>query len=160
MTLLDKGDKGQNPFLFDGDSITIKRTTSPADQSMALAAANLSPKTISVNVVGEVVAPGRIELKPNTPVMQAILTAGGPKAGRAAYSNVELIRVNRDNTLTHQILTLSYANTANDIKNPPLKNGDTVVVHRGAYAATTDAIGAISSPLWGLTNIIGLFNLF
>jgi polysaccharide export outer membrane protein len=160
MTLLDKGDKAQNPFLFDGDSITIKRTTTPADQSMALAAANLSPKTISVNVVGEVVAPGRIELKPNTPVMQAILTAGGPKAGRAAYSNIELIRVNRDNTLTHQILTLSYANTANDIKNPPLKNGDTVVVHRGAYAAATDAIGAITSPLGGLSNLLLLRDLF
>lgn len=160
MTLLETGDKQQNPYLFDGDSITIKRTTSPADQSMALAAANLSPKTISVNVVGEVVAPGRLDVKPNTPVMQAILAAGGPKAGRAEYSNIELIRINRDNTLTHQILQLSYTSKANDIKNPPLRNGDTVVVHRSAYAATTDAVGAITSPLSGIVNVLGLVNFF
>lgn len=159
LQLLQQGDQSQNPYLFDGDSIVIARAPAPIDQAIELAAANLSPKQISVNVVGEVVTPGRLELKANTPVMEAILAAGGPKTWRAKRNNIELVRLNRNNTVTHQWFRLDYGQRLNALSNPPLKDGDTLIVHRSNYAVTTDAIAAISDPLTGLVNIWALVNL-
>lgn len=159
MALLTQGDQSQNPFLFDGDSLVIERSQSPSSQVMELAAANLSPKVITVNVVGEVVTPGRLQVKANTPVMEAILAAGGPKTWRAKNNNIELVRLNRDNTVTHQLLKLDYNQPVNSLANPALKDGDTVIVNRSLYAVTSDAIGAISDPLAGLVNIWALVDL-
>jgi len=159
MALLTQGDQSQNPFLFDGDSIVIERSPTPSNQVMELAAANLSPKVINVNLVGEVVTPGRLQVKASTPVMEAILAAGGPKTWRAKNNNIELVRLNRDNTVTHQMLRLDYSQPVNELRNPALKDGDTVIVHRSLYAVTSDAIGAISDPLAGLVNIWALVDL-
>ena len=159
LQLLQQGDQSQNPYLFDGDSIVIARAPAPIDQAIELAAANLSPKQISVNVIGEVVTPGRLELKANTAVMEAILAAGGPKTWRAKRNNIELVRLNRNNTVTHQWFRLDYGQRLNALNNPPLKDGDTLIVHRSNYAVTTDAITAISDPLTGLVNIWALVNL-
>ena len=159
MALLTQGDQSQNPFLFDGDSLVIDRSQAPSSQVLELAAANLSPKVININVVGEVVTPGRLQVKANTPVMEAILAAGGPKTWRAKNNNIELVRLNRDNTVTHQLLKLDYNQPVSKLSNPALKDGDTVIVHRSLYAVTSDAIGAISDPLAGLVNIWALVDL-
>lgn len=153
LALLETGDKRQNPFLFDGDTIVIKRSATPNQRAMELAAANLSPKTIGVNIVGEVVSPGRLQLKANTPLVQAILAAGGPKTWRAKHSNIELVRVNRDNTATHEFYSLSYNEGATNAGNPPLREGDTVIVNRSGYAVVTDAFQAITAPLAPLVNL-------
>ena len=42
-------------------------------EAIELAAANLSPQRIQVNVIGEVNSPGRLELMANTPLVGAIL---------------------------------------------------------------------------------------
>ena len=159
LKLIQQGDQSQNPFLFDGDSIVIPRANTPLDQATELAAVNLSPKQITVNVIGEVVTPGRLELKANTAVMEAILAAGGPKTWRAKTSNIELVRLNRNNTVTHQWFRLDYGQKLNQLSNPPLKDGDTLIVHRSTYAVASDAITAISDPLAGLVNIWALVNL-
>ena len=159
MALLKQGDQSQNPFLFDGDSVIVSRTATPDAEAAELAAANLSPKQINVTVVGEVVTPGRLQLKANTPVMEAVLAAGGPKTWRARTNNIELVRLNRNNTVTHQLFRLDYSQPISSLNNPALKDGDTVIVNRSLYAKTSDAIGAISDPLAGLVNIWALVNL-
>lgn len=159
LSLLQTGDQSQNPFLFDGDSIVVPRSETTSDQAAELAAANLSPRVITVNVVGEVVKPGRLEVRANTSVMDAILAAGGPKAWRANKSNIELIRLNRDNTVTHQMFRIDYGQPLSSVRNPPLKDGDTLIVQRSLFAATSDAIGAVTDPLVGLVNIWALVDL-
>ncbi|MDA7677023.1 hypothetical protein N8563_00725 [bacterium] len=42
---------------------------------------NPSPQVIGVNVIGEVVTPGTLQLQANTPLVQAVLAAGGPQTG-------------------------------------------------------------------------------
>lgn len=157
--LLQKGDKSQNPFLFDGDTILVGKAATPNKDVMELAAANLSPQSIKVNVVGEVVSPGRLELGANTPVVQAILAAGGPKNWRAKSTNVELVRINRNGSATREFFSIDYSQGVSGVRNPPLRDGDTVVVNRSNYAVTSDAITAIANPLTGLVNIWALVRL-
>lgn len=159
ISLLRHGDKSQNPFLFDGDTLVIGVASIPNQEVMELAAANLSPQRIAVNVVGEVVNPGRLEIPANTPVMQAILAAGGPKTWRAKRSNVELVRINRNGTATRDLFTLDYKQGVSTTRNPPLRDGDTVVVNRSNYAVAADALDAVATPLTGLVNIGALVEL-
>lgn len=157
--LLQRGDKRQNPFVFDGDTIVIATAVTPSSEVMKLAAANLSPQSIKVNVVGEVVQPGSVELKANTPVVQAILAAGGPKTWRGKRSDVELVRINRNGTATRELFSIDYSQGVSNSKNPPLRDGDTVIVNRSNYARLSDSIGAIATPVTGLVNIWALVRL-
>jgi polysaccharide export outer membrane protein len=157
--LLKTGDKLQNPFLFDGDTLVIGKATNPDSEVMELAATNLSPQSIYVNVIGEVKAPGRLTLQANTPLVQAILAAGGPATWRAKRTNVELVRINRNGSATREIFDINYSQGVSGLRNPPLRDGDTVVVNRSNYAVVTDALGAITAPLSGLVNAWALVDL-
>lgn len=157
--LLKSGDKYQNPFLFDGDTIVVGRAINPDREVMELAATNLSPQSIQVNVVGEVERPGPVSLAANTPLVQAILAAGGPKSWRANRGNVELVRINRNGSATREVLSINYSQGVSGVSNPPLKDGDTVVVNRSAYAVATDALGAVATPLSQLVNVWALVDL-
>lgn len=159
VALLRQGDKRQNPFLFDGDTVVIGKAEVLEPDVMELAASNLSPQQIQVNVVGEVVNPGRIPLPANTPVVQAILAAGGPATFRARRSKVELVRINRNGTATRNLFGLDYSQGVSGPLNPPLRDGDTVIVNRSTYARVTDAIGAVATPITGLANVLALINI-
>jgi polysaccharide export outer membrane protein len=160
VALLQQGDKRQNPFLFDGDTIVIGRSPAPPpDEVLELAAANLSPETINVNVVGEVKNPGRVALRAGTPLIQAILSAGGPTAMRANRNNVELVRINRDGTATLRRYAIDYKQGVSGPRNPPLREGDSVIVNRSVLAAGSDALSAVSQPITGLVNILALVRI-
>ena len=159
ISLLRSGDKAQNPFLFDGDTIVIGTAPTPDRDVMELAAANLSPQQINVTVVGEVVSPGRLNLAANTPVVQAVLSAGGPKNWRGKRSDVELVRINRNGTATRQLITIDYNQGVSGLRNPPLRDGDTVVVNRSTFAVATDALDAVTTPITGLVSVWGLVRL-
>jgi polysaccharide export outer membrane protein len=157
ISLLDTGDKRQNPFLFDGDTIVVSSAPVPAaDRVLDVAAANLSPQTITVNVIGELKSPGRIQLPAGTPLVQAVLAAGGPIPMRASKSNVELVRINRNGTAVLRRYNLDYNLGVSGSLNPPLRNGDTIIVNRNGFAAVTDSLNALSSPLGVITNAFGV----
>ena len=162
LNLLDlvlKGSQSQNPFLFDGDTIHIKRAIETPEEASELAAVNLSPKIISVNVIGEVETPGRIDLAANTPLVQAVLAAGGPKNWRANSGNVELVRINRNGSATFKKFRIDLSEGSSNQNNPPLRDGDSVKVNRSTLAKASDAINAVSQPLGGLVQIWTLFRL-
>ena len=159
LALVQQGDQQQNPILFDGDTIRIDQASEPVAEVIELASTTLSPDTISVNVIGEVLRPGTLPLPANTPLVQAVLAAGGPQTWRASKGNVELVRINRNGTATRQRFQLNLSQGASNTKNPPLRDGDTVVVNRSGMAVASDAIGAVSTPLTGLVNILALVDL-
>jgi len=159
LALLREGDKTQNPFLFDGDTLLIGKASAPDRDAMELAAANLSPQAIRVTVVGEVARPGRLDLQANTPIVQAILAAGGPLNWRGKRSHVELVRINRNGSATRELFQIDYSQGVSGMRNPPLRDGDTVIVNRSTYAVASDAIGAVANPISGLVNIGALYQL-
>ena len=160
VALLQQGDKRQNPFLFDGDTLLISRAPAPPpDEVLELAATNLSPQSIQVNVVGEVLRAGRLSLPAGTPLMQGILAAGGINRQRANRSNVELVRINRNGTATLRRYTLDMKQGVSGPRNPPLRDGDSIIVNRSVLATGSDAISMVTTPMTGLVNILALVQL-
>ena len=94
--LIFKGDQSQNPFLFDGDIIEIKKVKNLDKDILSIASTSLSPKLITVNFLGEVGNPGTLNLDANTTLIDGILAAGGPSNWRSNYGNVEILRINKN----------------------------------------------------------------
>ncbi len=158
LSLVLEGDQIQNPFLFDGDIIKLVKAKTLTEDELSITSANLSPQTITVNIIGEVNRPGSVLLKANTPLSQAILAAGGPVNWRSNQGNVDLVRINRNGSATLNQYKIDLSQKVSD-QNPPLKNGDTIRVKRNAYAKTNDAIKSVSEPLTGLVTVYSLFRL-
>jgi polysaccharide export outer membrane protein len=159
LSLVRTGDQQQNPLLFDGDTIKVGRAITPDSDAIELAANNLSPKQINVFVIGEVKSPGKIQLPANTPLVQAVLAAGGPNSFRANRGNVDLIRINRNGSAIRELYSINYSQGVSSVSNPPLRDGDTVVVNKSIYGQVTDAIGAAGTPLTSVANIFTLLRL-
>ena len=161
LALLQRGDKRQNPFLQDGDTLVVGKAASiPSNEVMELAATNLSPQSIRVNLVGEVKRPGQLELPANIPLAQAILAAGGPTDVRANRGDIELVRLNRNGTASTQRFRLDFRRGVSSAFNPPLRDGDSVIVHRSVYGVAADALDIVAVPLTGLVNLASLYYIF
>ena len=159
INLIFDGDLSQNPFLFDGDILKINKAKSIDKDLIEIAAVNLSPKTITVNVVGEVNRPGKIKINANTPLSQAIMSAGGPKNWRANTAAVDLIRINRNGSATLKRYRIDLKKGISSKSNPALKNGDSIYVRRNKVAISSDVISGISNPLSGIVTVWSLFRL-
>ncbi|MBD2022172.1 polysaccharide biosynthesis/export family protein [Leptolyngbya sp. FACHB-36] len=154
---LTQGDLSQDMLLRDGDTLVIPlATTLDAAEATQIAGSNFSPEAIKVSVVGEVVAPGAVTVKPNTTLNQAILSAGGLRSNRARRSNVELIRLNPNGTVTRRMIALDLSQGLNEGNNPALRDNDVVVVNRTAFASASDFLSVVLSPLSG---VLGLFTV-
>ena len=159
LDLILEGNQSQNPYLFDGDTVRLGKADETPEDAIELASVNLSPQVIGVNVIGEVVTPGRLNLQANTPLVQAVLAAGGPQNWRANQGDVELVRINRNGSATLERFSIDLSQGASNEKNPPLRDGDTVKVNRSGLAKASDSIGAVSQPLSGLVTIWTLLRL-
>ena len=154
--LLESGELDADLPLQRGDSIIVPTATAlSVEETAELASASFSPDTITVNVVGEVENPGAIELPPNTPLNQAILTAGGFNR-RARESSVDLIRLNSNGTVDRRQVDIDFAAGVNAQDNPPLRPNDTVVVETNGLSRTTDTVNSVLSPITGSFNFLRL----
>ena len=156
--LINKGDQDNNPVLFDGDSIFISKAKETSEESSEFAFANLTPDTINVKIIGSVVFPGEIELPINTPLSQAIYSAGGP-VELIAKKNAQLIRLNRNGTVTNTKYKISKNLSTSDQFNPPLRDNDIVLVPSNNFNKVTGAINTVASPFTGVITILGFLKL-
>lgn len=153
--LFQFGNQRQNPILFDGDTIIVGRTEEVVPQEiLQLGATNLAPASISVSVIGEVKSPGTLSLPANTPMLEAIFRAGGPVVWRANRRNVELVRLNRNGTTTREVYNYKDKLNVSKGMNPPLRNGDTIIVNRSFYAETMDMVNQVLVPLGTVGSLI------
>ena len=146
--LLQVGNQRQNPILFDGDTLIIGRTENPpSDEVLQLGATNLAPPTISVSIVGEVKTPGLITLPANTPLVEAILRAGGTRKWRANKNSVELVRLNRNGVTTREVFTYREDRDISQAFNPPLRDRDTIIVNRSFFGQALDVVNEVLVPI-------------
>ncbi|MDJ0746540.1 MAG: SLBB domain-containing protein [Xenococcaceae cyanobacterium MO_167.B27] len=158
--LIQAGDENQDIILQEGDRIIIPQAESlSAEESEKIAEGVISPAQITVNVVGEVVNPGAQEVRPNTPLNQAILAAGGFDNRRADTGEVELVRLNDNGTVAKRTIKVDFAQGISEENNPVLRNNDVVVVSRSGLTKTTDTAGRIFSPLGGIFSILRFIGL-
>lgn len=161
MKLILEGDQSQNIYLFDGDIIDIKKAKILSKDLLKIASVNFAPSLIKINVIGEVNNPGLLEVSSNTLLNQGILYAGGPLNWRSDKGNVQLIRVNRNGTITKKIIKINLANGLSSDNNPPLKSGDTIILNRNLIAKSTDILKNVTDPIsdvvttWTLFKLIG-----
>ena len=154
--LIQSADTSQDLILQDGDKVIIPRADAISkEERRAITEGTISPGEITVNVVGEVVSPGPVQVPPNTPLNQAILAAGGFDNQRANKSEVELVSLKPDGTVDKRKIKVDLGSEVNEETNPVLNRNDVVVVNRSGSTATFDSVGKVTSPLGG---VFGLFN--
>lgn len=156
--LLQAGDVRQDAILQEGDTIFIPTaTTQSPEEETRLATTTFAPSTIRVNVVGEVKAPGVVQIQPSTPLNQGVLAAGGFDNRRAKKSEVELVRLEPNGTVSRRTIPIDFTRGVNEETNPPLRNNDVIVVGRSGLTTFSDNLSNVLSPL---TGALGAFRIF
>ena len=157
LNLITKADLSQDITLTDGDLITVPRLakTNPNDY-LQVAKATFSPIAITVQVVGEAVRPGPLQLRPNSSFTEAISFAGG-LTNDAAWKSVELYRVNPDGTILRRELVADLNLPMNEETNPGLRDRDVIVVRQSQGASilntTTKLLGNLITPFALINNL-------
>ena len=151
--LLQKGDATQDILLQEGDSVIIPTaaTVDLAEVSQ-LATSSFSPNAISINIVGEVIRPGALLVRPSTSLHQALLTAGSFNQLRANKDKVELLRLNPNGTVSRRTIDVDFAQGLNPNNNPTLRNNDVILVARSGYTRVGDNINSFLQPIAGVAN--------
>ena len=163
--LLQKGDATQDILLQEGDSVIIPTaaTVDLAEVSQ-LATSSFSPNAISINIVGEVIRPGALLVRPSTSLHQALLTAGSFNQLRANKDKVELLRLNPNGTVSRRTIDVDFAQGLNPNNNPTLRNNDVILVARSGYTRVGDNINSFLQPIAGAVNginsVSGVFTGF
>ena len=159
--LLQSGDSSQDVTLRNGDRIVVPLAENlTANESTQLSEASFAPENITVNVVGEVERPGRVQVAPNTPLNQALLAAGGFDKQRADDGEVTLVRLNDNGTVTEREIPIDFTQGINEDSNPVLRNDDIVVVDRSTPTRINEEVNTVTSPLRSILGIFNLLNIF
>jgi polysaccharide export outer membrane protein len=146
--LFQVGNQRQNPILFDGDTIVVGRIENPpSDEVLQIGATNLAPASINVTILGEVKSPGTIALPANTPLVEAILRAGGTRKWRANKNSIELVRLNRNGVTTREVFSFREDRDISQGFNPPLRDRDTIIVNRTFFGQALDVLNDVIVPL-------------
>lgn len=150
-----------NPLINDGDMIRVGKLEGARSNEALIAtgASNFAPDSISVNIVGEVEVPGVKQVKSNSPLTNAVMAAGGLDPQRAKVSNVRLLRLEADGSILSQEVAFDPSAALGSEANPPLRNGDVIVVSRNNWTRFNDTLSQAVAPLGPLLNAASLFNI-
>ena len=148
-----------NPLIFNGDNIRVlKAEASDIKEKELISNSNLSPASISVNVIGEVASPGLKQIKSNSPLINGILSAGS-FTNRSNKNYVKLIRLNSNGTVQITKHKFDSMDKVENDRYPNLKDGDTILVGRNFYTKATDSLNTLTKPINPIINSIGLFKI-
>ena len=155
---ITEGNQDQNPFLFDGDIIKIRKGAKELSP-LALSSSNITPAFKKVYVVGEVFKPGKVVLQNDASLSEAVMQAGGPKYFSSNTGNIQVFRRNNDGTITKKKYKLNLTRDLSFKKNPTLKDNDIVFVSRNSFVKAIGGINTITAPFSGIKNLIDVVNL-
>ena len=159
LTVLKDGGFAPNPLIYDGDSIRVHKAVSPVNEDLlTTAASNFAPTAINVQVVGEVFSPGVVQIGSNAPLSRAILASGGVTR-RGSVKRVDLIRMDRQGRTTVKQLRYDPNAVLSSANNPPLRNGDVVVVDRNTFTKVTDTMTDAMLPFEPIVDAASVYRL-
>lgn len=159
LDLVIQGDQNQNPFLLDGDIVKLEEAKDISSINLEATRSNINPEFIEVSVIGKVYNPGTIKVKPNTPLIQAILKAGGPINWKANKGNIQLVRLNENGTVSLKSFRLDLAKDTSQKYNPILKEGDIVKISPSALNSFSEGVATVTEPLGGFISVLSIFKL-
>ena len=156
---LKNGSPVDNPLIRDGDSVRVPVANNLDNSDLLMvASSSFAPSSISVNVVGEVVRPGLQEVKANSPFSHALLTAGGITS-KGKQSSIEMFRLQPNGTIEKKVLPYNPNATLSTTNNPPLRDGDVIVVSRHGWAKANDRLKTAVEPLGPLLSGASIFRI-
>jgi len=156
ISLITEGDESQNIRLFDGDVISVgKSSVVLREQLIRAGRTNLSPQFIDVFVTGRVNMPGAVTLQQGSSLNQAISVAGGVKLLRG---KVEFLRFLSDGKTDRRTFNYNPSASSDTYPNPILAAGDIIRINDSALSAGIGALNEVASPLLGLYSIYALSN--
>ena len=159
LTVLKNGGFAPNPLIYDGDSIRVHKATAPTNVDLlTTGVSNFAPAAINVQVVGEVLSPGVVQINTSAPLSRAILASGGVTR-RGSVKRVDLIRMDRQGRTTVKQLRYDPNAVLSSANNPPLRNGDVVVVDRSAFTKVTDTMSDAMLPLEPIVDAASVYRL-
>lgn len=100
--------------------------------------------TITVNLWGQILRPGRYEVISTTDLVQLISFAGGPQQ----YANMDEVRVMRFDKVDGRDTVCEFIVDMEKLKSPHpflLKPGDTVIIKSSAWPAIRDAFSVVTT---------------
>ena len=159
LDLIINGNHIQNTILYDGDIIKLTKAKELTSEIMTLAETNLSPENITVSVIGKVENPQKMDIPVNTPLNQAILLAGGPIAWKSNKNNVELVRVNKNGTISKKKFKLDLSENVSNKYNPPLLNNDIIRVRSSFINNLGEGLSTITKPVSNMVTAVTLYKL-
>jgi polysaccharide export outer membrane protein len=161
LRVLMDGGTTVNPLLYDGDKILVARAEVLLPNAVLnrTAASNFAPDTIGVTVVGEVKAPGLQQVRSNSPLAAAVMSAGDVNPLRANPKDIRLLRLESDGTVSARTIVFNPAAPLDSAANPALHNGDVVVVPRNGWTRGNDFLAQAVSPLGPLLKAASLYRI-
>ena len=157
---LNKGIPIKNYYIYDGDSVRILPIKSRNDNELfTIASSTFSPDTISVNIVGEVYNPGLKKIKTNSPLSQAILSAGG-FTKKSNKNKIALIRMNQNGTISKFFYKYNLLKKNDSFINPILINGDVIIVEKTILSNSTENIKNLVEPISALVTPLTIYKFF
>ena len=147
----------KNHYIYDGDSIRINPIKRREENELStIASSSFSPSTITINVIGEVKNPGLKTIKTNSPLSQAILSAGG-LTNKSNKNKISLIRMNPNGTITKLKSSYKISKKVDKLNNPTLIDGDIIVVEKNAWAKNSENIKTLIEPISELIPPISIY---
>ena len=156
LSLITEGNESQNIRLFDGDVVTVNKSSEMmTEQLLKASQTNLSPQFIKVFVSGRVKQPGGVTLPQGSSLNQALAVAGGP---RLIKGRVEFVRFTKKGETMRQTFAYNPRAAAGADSNPLLSAGDLIRVQDSLLSATTTVLEEITAPAVGISTIFSLFD--
>jgi protein involved in polysaccharide export with SLBB domain len=151
---LSGSDLQANPPLFEGDTVLVPLS----DDSIVVSSLQQAfLKSMSINVIGEVVKPATYELKATATVLDVLTLAGGPKPN----ADLKRVAILRSSSISSQPLQVDLSKTFTEgIFNtlPPLQPNDTIFIPQqkpgfwGQFARAAYNVSSITAAVIILAN--------
>ncbi len=149
----------ENPILFDGDKVFVPKALSKTNYELIMeSASNLAPSFITINVIGEVIKPGQVQVKANTSITQSILIAGG-FTKKAKKGKIFLIRLKNDGVVKKYQYNLSSLNLLDKKENIPVRDGDIIYIDRNNWTKSVDSLRTVVEPISPILNAASLYKI-
>jgi len=155
LTVITEGNESQNIRLFDGDVVSVGRSSIVLrEQLLKAGQTNLSPQFLQVFVSGRVNTPGPQTLPQASSLNQAIVSAGGLKLLRG---KVEFVRFTREGLIDRRTFRYDPNAPSDAPNNPILMAGDIIRVQDSALSASVGVLNELTGPFVGLYSVYSLF---
>ena len=124
------------------------------EQFLAINKINLNPSKISIFVSGDVISPGKKDVKKGSALVQAIALTGGKKF---LSGKVEFIRFNNESDIERRLISFDSSAKVDSYNNPLLMEGDIINVQRSTVGTVQKVLDEFYSPI---VNAFFLYRIF